>query len=57
MGDNHIAIQVHCLDQDRYNELLYNALLLVIDGSADVGASLNLVARERLVSDCLVVGH
>ena len=34
--DNDVAIQVHGLDQDRYDELLDNALLLVIDGCADV---------------------
>ena len=41
--NDHIAIQVHRLDQDRHNEFLYNALLLIVNSHAHMGAFVDLV--------------
>ena len=42
--NDHIPIQVHRLDQDRHNEFLYNALLLIVNSYAHMGAFVDLVA-------------
>lgn len=57
MSDNNIAIQVHCLYQNRHDEFLYYALLLVIDGGSHMRALFDIVALDRRVGDCLVVGN
>ena len=57
MRHDYVAIQVHRLDQDRHNELLDNALLLVVDDDAHVRAFFDFVAGQRLIGDGLVVRH
>ena len=57
MRYDYVAIQVHRLDQDRHNELLDNALLLVVDDDSYVRAFVDFVAGQRLISDRLMVCH
>ena len=57
VSDYNIAVEVHRLDQDRNDEHLYNALLLVVDAHTHMRASLDLYAGQRLVCDSLMVAH
>lgn len=57
MRYDYVAIQVHRLDQDRHNELLDNALLLVVDDDSHVRAFVDFVAGQGLVGDRLMVRH
>ena len=44
VGHNDIALQVHCLDQNGYDEFLHNILLLVVDTHSHMRASIDFVA-------------
>ena len=57
MGNDYVSVQVHRLNQDGHNELLDDALLLVVDDYAHMCAFIDVMTGERLISDSLVIGH